>query len=78
MYLLITFVDEQTGENYYKGKVKIDISKMNDYLVESRTDEEILFPGMPVEVYITTGLRSPLEYMIDPITTTMRRSFLEE
>lgn len=73
-----TLLDEATGENYYKGKVKIDISKMNEYLQEEKDENMILYPGMPVEVYITTGLRSPLSYLIDPITQTFRRSFLEE
>jgi HlyD family secretion protein/epimerase transport system membrane fusion protein len=71
-----SFQDQSTQETYYKGRVKIDISEMDKYLNEKK--EQILYPGMPVEVYITTGARSPLEYMADPITNTFRRSFREE
>ena len=35
-------------------------------------------PGMPVEVYIRTGGRSPLSYLTKPLTDYFLRSLREE
>ena len=37
-----------------------------------------LAPGMPVEVYVQTGTRTPLEYMVKPITDYFNRALREE
>ena len=37
-----------------------------------------LTPGMPVEVYIRTGERSPLSYLAKPLTDYFSRSMREE
>jgi HlyD family type I secretion membrane fusion protein len=37
-----------------------------------------IVPGMPVEVFLTTGNRSALSYLIKPFTDQMMRSFREE
>lgn len=70
------FKDERSQETFYKGKINIDLAKANDYI--EKDVKKILYPGMPVEVYITTGARSPLWYLIEPITRTFRRSMREE
>jgi HlyD family secretion protein len=74
------FHDPQTGMNFYKGKVSIDISLLKKY-TQGNNDvnhEQYLYPGMPVEVYIVTGERSPLSYLIEPIRNDFRRAFREE
>jgi HlyD family secretion protein len=74
------FKDQATQQNYYKGRVKIDISTLDRYLKDNKSvnHEQYLFPGMPVEVYIVTGERSPLSYMLDPLRSDMRKAFKEE
>jgi HlyD family secretion protein len=74
------FKDQATQQNYYKGRVQIDISLLNKYLKDNKSvnQEQYLFPGMPVEVYIVTGERSPLSYMIDPLRSDLRKAFKEE
>jgi HlyD family type I secretion membrane fusion protein len=74
------FKDPQTQKEYYKGTVTIDTKVLKRY-VENKKDvdhEALLYPGMPVEVYIVTGERSPLHYLFEPVMNDMRRSFREE
>jgi HlyD family secretion protein len=37
-----------------------------------------IVPGMPVEVFLTTGDRTALSYLIKPFTDQMMKSFREE
>jgi len=37
-----------------------------------------LVPGMPAEVFINTGSRTFLQYLLNPITNALARSFREE
>jgi multidrug efflux pump subunit AcrA (membrane-fusion protein) len=36
-----------------------------------------LTPGMPAEVYITTGERTALDYLLGPFYDSLRRAFRE-
>ena len=36
-----------------------------------------LIPGMPVEVFITTGERTALSYLVKPVTDQFNRAFRE-
>jgi epimerase transport system membrane fusion protein len=37
-----------------------------------------LVPGMPAEIFINTGSRTFLQYLLKPITNAMARSFRED
>ncbi|MEM9061734.1 MAG: HlyD family type I secretion periplasmic adaptor subunit [Pseudomonadota bacterium] len=65
-------VDEQTGMAYYKAEVEF-----RDGELEKLEGEELV-AGMPVEVYIQTGDRTPLNYMVKPITDYFNRAMREE
>jgi len=75
-----SFKDERNQQSYYKGRVSIDTSPLKKYLGDKPEIEQsnYLYPGMPVEVYIITGERSPMSYLLDPIRNDMRKSFREE
>lgn len=64
--------DPKTGESYYQAKVEIGPEEL-----EGREEIE-LYPGMPVQVMILTGKRSPLDYLIAPLRDSFQRSFLEQ
>ncbi|MFN3460298.1 MAG: HlyD family type I secretion periplasmic adaptor subunit [Oceanibaculum sp.] len=64
-------VDERSGAPYYLAKVRIDKEEL------ARLEHVTLQPGMPAEVFIKVGPRSPLNYMIEPLTDSMRRAFRE-
>ena len=40
--------------------------------------ERVLVPGMPVEAFIQTGQRTPLSYLVKPLTDHLARTFREE
>jgi HlyD family secretion protein len=37
-----------------------------------------LVPGMPAEVFMQTGSRTMMSYLLKPITDQMRRAFVEQ
>lgn len=47
-------------------------------VMASHARDLALAPGMPVEVYIRTGERSPLSYLVKPLTDYFARSLREE
>lgn len=63
------FTDQQRGDAYYLAQVEVE---------PGQTTGLALQPGMPAEVYIVTGERTPLEYLFKPIVDQMRRGLLEE
>lgn len=66
-----TLVDQATHVPYYRAEVVIpaeQITKLKDLQ---------LIPGMPVEVYIQTGERSPFAYLLKPLSDYFSRAFRE-
>lgn len=64
-------VDEATQMPYYRTEVTLLPEE-----VEKLGDLELL-PGMPVEVFIRTGDRSPMAYLMKPLTDYFVRAFRE-
>ena len=67
-----TFLDEQTGLNYYIAKIVIndgEIKKLNG---------KHLISGMQAEVYVTTEQRSIASYLVRPLTDQLQRAMREE
>lgn len=63
--------NERTGEVYYLARLQISPEPVPGF------DPANVGPGQPVEVFITTGERTFLAYLADPIMNTLRRSFRE-
>jgi protease secretion system membrane fusion protein len=64
--------DPRTGEAYYKIQVQVTekgIRKLQDNKVR---------PGMPAEVFVVTGERTMMTYILKPITDRMHGSLREE
>lgn len=66
------FNDERTGQSYFKARVTIDHSELEEL------GKIELYPGMPAEVLIVTGSRTFLGYMLDPITQSFNHSFRQQ
>jgi HlyD family secretion protein len=64
-------VDERTGMAFYDVDVRID--RDGRAALGDRTP----LPGMPVEVFIRTGDRTPLSYLTEPLTGYFNRAFRE-
>ncbi|KXF76512.1 hemolysin D [Paramesorhizobium deserti] len=65
-------MDEATREPYYSARLKIA-----DALPEGVTAGQIQ-PGMPVEVFISTGERTFFDYLVRPLLDSFNRAFTEE
>lgn len=63
--------DPKTGETYYLGRIQMDDQAR-------KTVENLkLLPGMPVEVFVSTGDRTALSYLAKPFTDQINRAFRE-
>lgn len=64
--------DAQTGETWYLARIDIPPEEL------SRLNGSALVPGMPVEAFVQTGERTPLSYLLKPITDHIARAMREE
>ena len=66
-----SLIDERTGTPYYEARVELDPDQpdLRDLKLQ---------PGMPADVIIVTGKRTPLEYLLKPIVTSFGRALREE
>lgn len=64
--------DQQNGTTYYQSRIAVDPSEL-----ESLRDA-ILVPGMPADVFINSGERTLMQYLLKPLTNAMARSFIED
>ena len=62
------FTDDRTGERFYLIEVHI-----KDNI--GTTFQSHLLPGMPVEVFFKTDAGTPMEYLIDPLTSYFTKAF---
>lgn len=57
---------------YYQAQIELTPDSY------AKLGEVELLPGMPAEVLITTGERTVLEYLLQPITNAVARAFNED
>lgn len=65
-------IEPQTGTPYYT--TRLAISQELPPSIEPRS----IYPGMPVETFISTGSRTFAEYLVRPIVDSFSRAFREE
>jgi len=63
--------DEKTGQMYYLVRVALPEQEVR------RLGDLKLVPGMPTEVFIQTGERTPLQYLLKPLREQIARTFRE-
>lgn len=66
------FIDQNTGATYYNARVEVTPEGMQEL------GDLVLVPGMPAEVFITTGSRTLMQYMLKPLSNALARSFIED
>lgn len=64
-------VDQATHAPYYRAEVTIPPAEI------AKLGKLSLVPGMPVEVYVQTGERSPFAYLLKPLSDYFVRAFRE-
>ncbi len=67
-----SFQDQNTGISYYVAEIRVTPEGVDDL------GELALMPGMPAEVFITTGERTFLQYLFKPFSNAVARSFRED
>lgn len=63
--------DQRTGATYYQAEIKPDAGEM------AKLGDKQVIPGMPVETFIQTSERSPLEYLVKPLADYFNKAFRE-
>ena len=66
------FQNETSGTSYYRAEVQLDEGQI-DRLPADMT----LIPGMPVEAFVRTADRSPMDYLIKPLADYFTKAFRE-
>jgi HlyD family secretion protein len=66
-----TLSDAQTGAAYYTAEIELAEGE------RARLGDRALVPGMPVEVFLQTGRRTPLAYLVKPFTDYFSHAFRE-
>lgn len=64
--------DQKTGAGYYSARLAIPPHE------EAKLEGLKMTPGMPVEVYLSTGDRTVLSYLFKPLTDQAERAFKED
>lgn len=64
--------DERTGEHYFLAKVVVDANDL-----KALGHDQVLSAGMPADVYVLTGDRTTLDYLVRPFFDSLGKSFRE-
>ncbi|TJW10905.1 MAG: HlyD family type I secretion periplasmic adaptor subunit [Mesorhizobium sp.] len=65
-------IDERSGASFYTVRVSLPRTEL------TRLKGLALAPGMPVEVFLSTGNRTMLSYLVKPLADQIQRAFREE
>ena len=65
------FTDENTGASFYRAEIVLNPGEIQ------RLPGLTLLPGMPVEAFIRTADRTPMAYLLRPLTDYFNRAFRE-
>ncbi|MEO1660452.1 MAG: HlyD family type I secretion periplasmic adaptor subunit [Pseudomonadota bacterium] len=67
-----SIINPDTGAGFYR--VRLSVTKSE---VERLGNVELL-PGMPIEVFLTTESRTPMNYLLRPLVDNLKRAMREE
>ncbi len=66
------FQNETNGASFYRAEVRMDEGE-----IEKLPDGMTLIPGMPVEAYVRTADRTPMNYFLKPFADYFAKAFRE-
>jgi HlyD family secretion protein len=67
------FVDEATRQSFYQAEVQLNAGE-----IEKLPADMVLIPGMPVEAFVRTADRSPMDYLLKPLADYFAKAFREQ
>lgn len=65
--------DERTGHSFYRARIEISEGE-----IEKLPKGSVLIPGMPVQAYLRTSDKTPLQYLLKPATDYFSKAFRED
>lgn len=68
--------DEKTGEHYFAAEITVSPEELDRLRAARKTDLD-LTPGFPAQVMVPLRKRTAFEYLIEPLTEALKRSFGE-
>lgn len=71
------FEDERSGAPYFVTEIRAPSSELERLTAAMGGDDLRLSPGLPVEVMIPLRKRTALQYLLEPLSQTVWRSFRE-
>lgn len=66
------FTDENSQQSYYRAQIVLSEGEL-----ERLPAQMSLLPGMPVEAFLSTQERSPLDYLVKPLSDYFAKAFRE-
>jgi len=66
------FQDEATGMAFYQAEIQL-----NEGEATRLPEDMVLIPGMPVEAFVRTADRSPMDYLLKPLADYFTKAFRE-
>jgi len=66
-----SITDERTGAEYYAARVKLDGDQ------PANIQKLDFVPGMPADVFVNTGERTAISYLMQPLNDRIARTFIE-
>jgi len=66
------FQDEATGMAFYQAEIQL-----NEGEATRLPEDMVLIPGMPVEAFVRTADRSPMDYLLKPLADYFSKDFRE-
>jgi HlyD family secretion protein len=71
-----SFADEKSGQRFFRAEVSVPPEDLAE-ISKVRGADRGLKPGLPAEIVIPLRARTALGYLLDPLTQTFWKSFLE-
>lgn len=66
------FTDQNSRISFYRAQIML-----NEGEAEKLPEDMVLIPGMPVEAFIRTDVRSPMDFLLKPLTDYFAKAFRE-
>lgn len=66
------FENENSGQSFYRAEVQLDEGE-----IERLPNDMTLIPGMPVEAFVRTADRTPMNYLLKPLSDYFVKAFRE-
>ncbi|SEN21415.1 HlyD family secretion protein [Palleronia pelagia] len=67
-----SFTDEGSRSSFYRAEIALNPGEL-----DRLPPERVLIPGMPVETFLQTEDRTPIAYLVKPLTDYFNRAFRE-